>query len=551
MYDPAVLRFALLSGLIGFSAFCISYAFLVWRRRNAAASGSAPSRAERSRRWAVCLLITGGIAVGIAVAVSELNRPAGVLSGDGLYAIRSPSDHFRLTYLVDAGTVSEGDVVARLESPEAVAKVQELELECRRLEKQRGTLLLDSLDLDPELVRRHQNAITIGNQLQASIDQLLPANESVIRQAALERLARLEKRAQIEIDIAWYQGELKLAFHDQTYVARDLGRVNRLIEQDAVTESEVDSRRKQAEELNLKTANLQRRIDGLKREEAQIDRSLQEIAALLESQRETLGTELNRARTDRTKAAAETQGLASQLEADLQRAKEFRRREIEQLDLKLEQCRAQLAGAEQTLVILAPYDGTVVYRDPSPRSAEEKQPLFVLARQPGFRLQARLPRAQVAALGRAGEVTIELADPFVEPYFAGRFLEARPMPCKPRYVVAELACKPPEEAIRKLLEGETIVAKLQWRPPLTTLLPFQVGAVLLLAGTAGWMVSFVKPSHRNTGKRPPGQNGHDLPTFVSRISGVANERTRSFQLPLRRTGDLEAGPVAALHELLG
>ena len=551
MYDPAVLRFALLSGLIGFAAFCISYALLVWRRRNTSARGSQAPRSEKLRRWAACLFLAGGIAVGIALAVRELDRAEGVLAGDGLFAIRTPGEEFRLTYLADSRTVGEGDLLARLESPEATAEVRQFELEGRRLEKERDALLLDCLKLDPEMVRRHQNAITMANRLQASVDQLLPARESLLRQATLERLDRQETRTQLEIDIAWYEGELERATRELSYVQRDLERVNPLIEQNAVTEAEVDSRRRQADELSLEVANLRERVDGLKKREAQIDRSLQEIATLLEEQTETLGSELDRARTDRVKAASQTEALAECLDDDLDRARQFRQRELEQLDLELQQCQAQREGVEQTLEIRAPHAGTVVFRDPSPRSAEEQRPLFVLAKSPGFRLQAKLPRGQLASLAAAGDVTIELLDPFVEPFFVGRFLQARPMPRKPNYVVADLACQPPEEAIRELLEGEKIVARLQWRPPLTTLLPFQVGAVLLLAGGMLWLITLVHRPRRKDQTLQSGSNGHGDAKHESPVPEAAMARARRSQLPVRRKTDLESGPVAVLHELLG
>ena len=104
----------------------------------------------------------------------------------------------------------------------------------------------------------------------------------------------------------------------------------------------------------------------------------------------------------------------------------------------------------------------------------------------------------------AGEFAMELVDPAVEPYFGGTFLNARPMPHKPDYVVAELACQPPEETIRELMKGEKIVATLRWRPPLTTLLPFRIGAVLALTGMAGWAVSLLGLARRRTTQLPQG-----------------------------------------------
>ena len=553
MYDSAVLRFALISGLIGFSSFCVSYAFLVWRRRNVASTGQQSTPADTLRRWSACLALSGVLAVGIALAVRELDRAEGVLSSDGLYAIRVPDDEYRVTYLAEGSSLKEGDLVARLESPEAEAKVQELELQCRRLEKQRDALRLESLELDHELVRHQQNAITAANQLRTSIGQLLPEHESVARQAMMERLTRLEKIAKLDVDIGWCEGELTRACQHQTYASRELERVTKLIDRDAVSESDVDSTREQVYDAHAEIANLKQRIEGMRNEKTQIEQSLEEIAILTSGQQDVLVSELNRARADYAVVESENTELAAKLVADLERARSLRQRELEQLDLKIEECRVQLAGVEKTLIVRAPYDGTVVYRDPSPRSADQQQPLFVLARQPGFRLQARLPRIQVAALKNAGEVTMELVDPAVKPYFGGTFLNARPMPHKPGYVVAELACQPPEETIRELMEGEKIMATLRWRPPLTTLLPFRVGAVLALTGVAGWAVSFIGLARRRPTQHPRGRNGHGpVPhVLLSGTSNAATERKRSVETPIPRAADLESGSVSALHELLG
>lgn len=568
MYSPAVLRFALISGLIGFASFCVSYAFLVWRRRNAVGNQHRSAFAATLRHWSACLALAGVLAVGISLAVRELDHVEGVLSSEGLYSVRVPDDEYRVTYLADGDTVRAGELVARLESPEAEAKIQELELQCQRLEKQRDALRLDALELDHELVRHHQNAITAACQLRMSIGQLLPEHENVARQAMMERLTRLEKIAKLDVDIGWSEGELVRASSRQTYVSRELHRVTNLMDQKAVSASEVDSRREQASGADAEIANLKQRIAGLRKEKTQLEQSLKEMAVLTDGQQEDLASELRRARKDHTAVESENVELSEKLAADLARALGLRQRELEQLDLKVQECRVQLAGVEKTLTICAPYDGNVVYRDPSPRSAEQRQTLFVLAKQPGFRLQARLPRRQVADLKRAGEFAMKLVGPAVEPYFGGTFLSARPMPHKPGYVVAELACQPPEETIRELMKGEKIVATLRWRPPLTTLMPFRIGAVLALTGMTGWVVSLLGLARRRTAQLPKDCSGRGpsphvptahvptahVPTAraeVARASTAATNGQPAVEYSMLGAADFESGSISALHELLG
>ncbi len=555
MNDPAVLRFALISGLIGFAAFCASYALHVWRRRNAAVSGRQGSFTATARSWSTFLIVAGALGIAIALAVRELDRPEGVLLGDGLFTVRAPDDDLRLAYLFQADTARKGDVVARLESPKAEAKVRELNLRCQRLEMERDALLLDPPQLDPELVRRYQNTVASRHQLRASVDQLLPACESVVRQATLERLARLEKSARLDVDIAWYLGELDRVSSRREHAGRELARAGQLAQRNAVAQSELDSCREQTAQLDAEIANLKQRIENLRKEKSQIDQGLREVDALAQQQQETLRTELDRAREDRAAAEAEDRRLAGELAEDQGRAGELRNRQLDQLRLKIEECRAELAGVEQALIVRAPFDGTVVYRDPSPRSANARQPLFVLGRQSGFRMRLRLPRAQAASLEKAGEVTIELVDPAVEPYFGGRFLEARAMPHKPGCVVAELACHPSRETVKELVEGEKVASRLLWRPPLTTLLPFRVGAVAVVLGMAAWLVTAVWIVPQRALRGSAGAGGDAPPPCFSHprlpASGVLDAAKRSAESPLPCAAELESGSVAALLELLG
>ncbi|MDD4270626.1 MAG: hypothetical protein PHN77_20565 [Thermoguttaceae bacterium] len=554
MHDPAVLRFVLVSGLIGVAAFCASYAADVWRRRNAALAGGRVSPLKACRRWSALLLVAGGLAIGLAVAVRELDRPSGVLSSDGLFAVRAPEGEFRLAYLLSGETAEEGDVVARLDSAAGEAKARELNLRCRRLEKERDALVLDTPQLDPELVRSHQNAISARQQQRSSVNQLLPDHETAVRQATLERLARLEKSAELDIDIAWYLGELNRRVRRREYVRRELDRLRPLVDQNAVTETEFDRLRQEADDLDAEIDNLRRRAEGLQTEKAQIARSLQQLVALAEQQQATLHGELECARRDQAQAEAETRRLAAHLARDRARATELRNCQLAQLDLKIEETRAELSGVEQSLVVRAPFSGTVVYRDPSPRSAEQQQPVLVLGRETGFRIRARIPLAQMAALKEAGQIRLEQVEPAVEPYFVGRFLRARAMPHKPGYAVAELVCTPTREIAKELLEGEQVVATLLWRPPLVTLLPFRIGGAAALLGLAGWVAAALlellkKP--RAARRTPNGQRA--APHLFRSQPAPARDQAapRRADPPLPSVAQLESGAISAMLEMLG
>jgi predicted nucleic acid-binding Zn-ribbon protein len=420
---------------------------------------------------------------------------------------------------------------------------------------ERDVLLLTPLELDGELVRRHQNATATLHQLRASIDQLLPAHDGVVRQSAMERLTRLEKSARLDVDIEWYLGELTRLRNRQQYAERQLARCEQLAQQDAATESELDACREQTGQLQREIENVHQRVENLRNEKSQVDEDLREFGDLTQQQQVVLNGELEHARQDRAAAEAENRRLAAALDEDLERAGDLRDQQLEQLRLKIEECRAELTGAEQTLVVRAPFDGVVVFRDPSPRAADEHQPLLVLGRESGFRMRLRLPRSQMAALEEAGEVTIELVDPAVEPYFGGRFLRARSLPHKRRYVVAELACHPPRETVRELVEGEEVNSRLVWRPPLVMLWPFQAGAVALILGMAARIATAAgllrkrqrpKTHHSDGNGRVPAGSTSPIAAF-----GASSDTKTPGDRPLPCAARLESGSVAAMLELLG
>ena len=123
MDDSAVLRFALVSGLIGFAAFGASYTLQVWRRRNAQIARSTGGLAARLRHGSLLLVGGGLLSMAAAAAIRELDRPEGRLLSDGLFSVRVPADDLRVVSVCEGARVKQGEILARLESPFAEARV--------------------------------------------------------------------------------------------------------------------------------------------------------------------------------------------------------------------------------------------------------------------------------------------------------------------------------------------------------------------------------------------------------------------------------------------
>ncbi|MCH5375164.1 MAG: hypothetical protein JJ992_14420, partial [Planctomycetes bacterium] len=480
-----------------------------------------------------------------AIATRELERPEGVLAGDQLFGVRAPSEELRLTDLIQSDEVQEDGIVARLTSPGREAKVRELQLRLQRLESERETLRLVPPELDNNLIRGYQNALSRCSQLRASIDVLLPAHQSAVRQVALERMSRLEETTRLDAEVNASRGAWTKAVIRRDYAKRQLGHAVELATKSAISDTELDSHREQVEELDAEIDCLEQQIDRLAAQKGQIAESLQQLEKLLLTQGPNLQQELDEARTDFAEAEPERQRMEEDLNRDLVRARNVHARRIEQITLEMQECRAELDGVQETLVVRAPYTGKVVYRDLSPGSAAEKQPVLVLSRQSGFCLRMRLPGAQLAALQNAGDVPLQVVDSVVEPYFYGRYLRSSALAHKPKYVVAELSCQPPQEVIKDLVDGEKIVSQLLWRPPLSTLLPFRAGLLGLLVGSLAWALTC---RIRRSSQRPSPRNARPSPVE----SDVSTKSANLVWLGSRiRVSQLETGELAGMLELLG
>jgi len=491
------------------------------------------------------LIVLSAATMTYAIATRELERPEGVLAGDQLFGVRAPTEEFRLTDLIQSEQVQEDEIVARLTSPGREAKVRELELRLQRLESERETLRLVPPELDNNLIRGYQNALSRCSQLRASIDVLLPAHESVVRQIALERMSRLEESIRLDAEVTALRGTWTKAGIRREYAKRQLGLAVELATKSAISDTELDTHRERVEQLDAEIESLEQQIDKLAAQKGQIDESLQQLETLLLTQGQNLQKELDDARSDFAEAEPERLRTEEELTRDMARARNVHARRIQQIALEMEECRAELDGVQETLVVRAPYTGKVVYRDLSPGSAAEKQPVLILSRQPGFRLRMRLPRAQLAALQNAGDVPLRVVDSVVEPYFFGRYLHSSGLAHKPRYVVAEFSCQPPQEVIKDLVNGEKIISQLLWRPPLSTLLPFRAGLIGLLVGGVAWGLTV------RTGRSSPGstaRNSRPSPVEADASTEGANLAWLTSKI---RVAQLESGELAGMLELLG
>jgi HlyD family secretion protein len=471
----------MLGGLVGFIVFAFLHAVGVWKHRHKATMSGQVSLPSLARQWLSWGFMLAGTVVLIASFVwQEFMVREGLLSGDGLFAVRA-RDGWMLDFLYRGESAEAGQVLARLRSPEREAELQVLKWRRAALEARQKMLSKQPLELDPEIVRRFQEAAADQQQLRAFLTQLTSEHRLVTRDLLAEHLAKQEKHQQLHTEIAQLEHELTQAQAKHQFSAHHTQRLEALLKRHLASPSELEKQQTELAVFTAQVANLQARLQRKQAEQRLLVDDIAQLQALRTTQSQQLVGEIERTRMEMGDATQAMHDFETQLAKDLKRATLVQERQLEAVELELRQVEAQLQGLAATLQVRAPFAGHVVYRDLSPNAASDATTVLVLAPPAGFDLRLRLPASELQALAHAGPVTLELLEPAVQRRFQGTLVRWQPLPDDPRFVLAELQCQPPAQAIRQLASNENVAARLVWRPPLYTaaLFPLAAGAVVL------------------------------------------------------------------------
>lgn len=562
METDTVLHIALFSGILGFLAFCASYAAHVWRSRNAASRRSAETDARaRLLRWSLLSLGLGGALLVVSLIWREVSPREGVLSGEGLYTVRA-SDNLQVECVTSARTVCTGDSLARFRSPERRAELIELELKRQILQSQLKAVELQPLTTDGELVREYERAVADQRQLLASLTYLVPEHAVVVREKLRDRLDKTERINALATRIDTARHELEQATARLELARKHHTRVENLSEAGAAAELERDERSTASTVEEAEVARLQAAIAGMEVERKHLQESLPAFAACTSQQAEDIRQQVSNVRDQLSSTETQAEANRQRLEQDRERARQLRSQMLAQLDLEIRQCQAKLESVQDVLVIKAPFDGVVAYADAAPGMALPRAPVVVLAPKQGFRLRLRLTEAELEPLSRRESVPLALVAPILQRRFSGRLVKWDKLPEEPGYTIAELACLPPPETIRELaardwgtgdwLDKPTVSVRLLWRPPVSASPLFYPAIAMMAVGLVGLLAVKLRrqqPADR-AGKpaavastRTHAQTHATLPLD---LCAPASEPSPSFGAL-----DLEAGALGRNLQMLG
>jgi hypothetical protein len=556
-----IIHTALFSGILGFLAFCASYAMHVWRSRNAASRQSRPAAGARLFRWSILSICLGCVLLLVSFIWREVKPREGLLSGEGIFTARA-DNNLQLEYVTSARAVKMGDVLARFRSPERRAELIELELKRQILETQRKVTELQPLAPDNELVRHFERAVADQRQLLASLTYLIPEHAVVIREKLRDRLDKTERINALTTRIDSARRETEQAIARRALAAKHLARVANLSKTGAAAELETDERHSDSVVQDTEVTRLQMSVSNMEVERNHLHSSLPEFAACTSQQAEELDHELSRVREQLTATEREVDGSNKRLDQDRKRAELLRAQMLIQLDLEIRQCQAKLEGVQDVLTIKAPFDGVIAYSDPAPGTALPMAPVVILTPEQGFRFRLRMTEAEIVPLSKTESVTLGLIAPVLQRRFPGRLIKWDRLPHEPGYVVAELACLPPSETIRELaahdwgahdrIQMPTFKVRLLWHPPIFVSPVFYPAVGMVAVGLIGFCTMLLQGSRklpRSSGDAKASTEGRTT-THPAVISTELISPPAPTSLACNAL-DLEAGALGRNLQMLG
>jgi hypothetical protein len=513
-----MLKYMVLSALIGFFVFCASYSILVWKKRRQPAPGSAVP--NRLRGWSITFVVLGLLGVAITFAMREAVRAEGILRGDGLDVVRSEQG-MKVVYLAEEGPVKEGDILARFSSPDAQSEIDDAAFNRDILEKQKEVLAIQPLPLNLELVRKHEYMNTERRQLLSNLTHLLPSSDVAVRESTHQIIDQQEAIGKIDNELKVARGDLRQKSGTLEVAKVQLRREGELSRRNNLATNDLNERQKEVLSLQGDVAKYQANVASIEDRRIQAKKHLDRLEEVFAKQSTRFSDDLKTIRADLARVKDECDKIDQELYADNKIGQMRREGELAALDTRIKQAEHQLQAKRNKLERRASADGLIVFRHPSPGAALDHGPVIVFSQPDGLRFHTRLNDNQVAGLQSAGTIAIDLEETAntIEQRFPGKFLKALPLTREPGMSLVALECQAPPETVAALTEGKPIKARFSWRPPVMNMWPFPTSLVLIALGVLGLLLCGLrdwKPSWPSSTKPVPEEDDEESIVAYSR-----------------------------------
>jgi hypothetical protein len=474
-----ILRLAILSGVIGFAGFCISYGFYVWRKRNSSNRRLKSPTAAIAQIFAFLSCAT----LALSWAFNEFQGRSGIAGGSDVFVVNARRESFA-QQITSAETVAQGDVVAEFLSPADRTRLAAIDLQISQAEAKKEAIANKVLQSDEALLQEQTHLRSELLQNKGFAFQLQHSRYEVERERTALTTAWTREESKLLEDLAEAEREFASALGHREITQRALQRGEELQKQGNVSRQQFDMRSSDDLSAKLSAEKSKQAIDSLKERHAALSHRFETSLGSLDQQISELAAEHARMAASIEALDGRIENVRQELRGDHDRAVVSRQREVDAVDYDITILAAEKTRLTEIGQVRAPFAGRVVYRHPAPGLASGNSPILAISAGTGFTAAIRLPRGELHELAsQTDPVKLALDSPVLNQFFTGRFVRSEPVPFEPGRVIAYLDCNLPPEIIGYLGNtADPLRVRLLWRPSLL----FQPGvefAILLLAGS--------------------------------------------------------------------
>lgn len=509
--------------VVGLIFVALGHAQMVWlaRQRRAPELGrrERPSPARTLLSWAAAL-VAALCLLRAATSRGLPDRP-GLLVAEDLFTVRARPGLVGAfqSYKAD---VRRGEPLIRFTGQDGREAKLAIQDRRRQAALQLASERVRPLDFDAETARRADAARASIREHEDRVKQLVSERDAIAREGTSQRLGLDARRFAIEgqdRDAARELAPLQASLRTEKEAVRA---AEELVTGGFISRLEFTRQRDAVGKLEGQVRQLGDRRSLLARERGELA-SLRSLAvAQLDRQLKDREAELAAERAQLDAARADLKGASDDLERDRPRLVAEREKRLRQLEGELADWDALLDGRGPQLVVQAPWDGRVGFREPSPGAVPaDGGPLLVAYRPRHVWAAVRLEPGEPGAARRLDAALIVQGgpaerDPVDRP---GSGAEPLAGTVVRRAALADgatelhVACDPPERVVRQLAMAGNVPVVARLTRPLATMPSFWAGvaSASLAAGLA-----LYGPLRRRAGQlvaprpaagREPGEGG--------------------------------------------
>jgi hypothetical protein len=335
-----ILRVAVLSGVLGFAGFCISYGLYVWRKRNAA--NRAPvSTATRLARAIACL---GCLTLALAWAFNEFRGRNGIACGSDVFVVNAHRETFA-QQITAAGTVAQGDVVAEFFSPADRARLAAIDLQILQAEAKKEAIANNVIQPDEALLQEQSHLRSELLQNRGFAFQLKHSRYEAERGRAELTTTWTREESKLLEDLAENEQEFGSALGHREITRRALQRADELQKQGNISHQQLDARSSDDLSAALNVEKSKQAITALKERRVALSHRFDGNLASLDRQISELSTDYAQMAAMIDDLDGKLDKLRLKLPGDHDRAVFLRQREVDAVGYEIAILAAEKIGA--------------------------------------------------------------------------------------------------------------------------------------------------------------------------------------------------------------